>query len=65
MHDGEPHIYVKDFSLAIMHLDATKIFPVKSVCGYAYDLLFYIKEFNYIHVELLQDLSAHSYTAEY
>jgi hypothetical protein len=50
VHD-QPLIYVKDFSLARMHVDATGQFPVKSVRGYAYDLLFYVEEYNNIHVE--------------
>jgi hypothetical protein len=63
--EGDPCIYVKDFSLARMHADATGQFPVTSVRGYSYDLLFYVEEYNYIHVELLRDRSASSYTDAY
>ena len=48
-----------------MHVDATGRFPVKSVRGYSYDLLFYVESSNYIHIELLRDRKASSYTAAY
>jgi hypothetical protein len=48
-----------------MHVDATGRFPVKSVRGYCYDLLFYVESANYIHIELLRDRKASSYTSAY
>ncbi len=59
-----PVIYVKDFSSRIQ-TDATGRFPFKSVNGYLYVLLFYVEDSNYIHVELLRDRQAASYTAAY
>jgi hypothetical protein len=61
---SDPVIYVKDSSARI-HADATGRFPVKSVRGYEYVLLFYIEQSNYIHTELLRDRQASSYTAAY
>jgi hypothetical protein len=63
--DDVPTIFVKDFSAARMHVDATGRFPVASVNGYSYDLIFYVEGFNYIHVELLRDRTAVSYTKAY
>ncbi len=64
--DQETVIFVKDFSsVPRMHVDATGRFPIKSVRGYSYDLLFYVEASNYIHIELLRDRKASSYTAAY
>ncbi len=46
--DNELVIFVKDFSITRLHVDATGRFPVKSVRGYSFDLLFYVEGSNYI-----------------
>lgn len=59
-------IYVKDFSsYTRMHVDAIGRFPIRSVRGYEYVLLFYIESSNYIYTELLRDRQAASYTTAY
>ncbi len=63
--DDVPAIFVKDFSAARMHVDATGRFLVVSVNSYSYDLIFYVEGFNYIQVELLRNRTAVSYTKAY
>jgi hypothetical protein len=60
------NIFVKNLSIFDrLHVDAPGRFPVQSVHEFGYQLLLYSEATNYIHVELLKDRKAASYTAAY